>query len=768
MLESIARFCFHRYRIVIALWIVAVIGFSVLNATMKPEWLEVASIPKTESAKALKLLEENMPEAAAQAGEHQGKIVFQADDGIAKYEESITKYLNQIQEDSETTKIVTVTSPFDSASAGQISQDGTVAFATVGFDEDAEFTGIGQPTIKMASELREEITVEFGGVAFASFEFPASELIGILAALVILLIAFGSLVAAGLPIVTALFGIAVGIAGVGLWTHVTGVPEVTVNVAAMIGIGVGIDYALFIVTRYREALKQGHEREAATVEAMTTSGAAVLFAGLTVVISLLGMLIIGLDFTTGMALGTSTTVFVMIIAALTFVPALLGSFVGKNLDKFSLPHRKTVPDKPVIWVRWSEFVQRHAWSGAILGASILIILSIPLLSLRVGVTDEGNGPEQRTTKQAYDILAEGFGPGFNGPLLVVVDKNDSDDTDTMIALVREIETNEGVAAVVPSSESLALQTQSFADVIVRGSENVDLTPAQQAIIDQLRSSQSAQEVNQNIVPIQVFPTTSPQSEETTDLIHQLRDETIPEATEGSDVQAYVSGLTAANLDFAEVMSSRIPWFIGAVLALSFLLLMAVFRSILVPTKAVIMNLLSIGAAYGVVIAVFQWGWVRELFGVGAPGPIEPWAPMMLFAIVFGLSMDYEVFLLSKIKEEYDETKDNATAVTHGLASTARVITSAALIMVCVFGSFILADDRALKLMGLGLAVAVLLDATIVRMLLVPATMELLGDKNWWFPKWLDRIVPKIHVDGVKAKHADATNSLTEDSEPAKV
>ena len=728
MLHTITRYCFRHFKLVIALWAIALVGLSIAASSAGPNWLEQGTLKGTESTKALELLREKLPEQSARASANTGRIVFQSSDGIANHEEAIEQYLTKILDDKNATKIQAIDSPFDEQNAGQISSDGIVAFATVTFSDDAEIEGLGKPTVDHAADLREDITVEFSGYAFAVFEFPASELIGILAAIVILLVAFGSLVAAGLPIFSALVGIGIGGALVTLWGHVIGVPNFTTNVAQMISIGVGIDYALFIVTRYREALKRGHNREAATIEAMTTAGAAVLFAGMTVVISLLGMLIINIDFITGLAIGTSTAVAIMVAASLTFVPALLGSPIGRHLDKFSLPHRKTVPDKPVVWVRWSEFIQRRAWFAASLGVTILVLLAIPLFSLRVGVTDEGNGKDKQTTKRAYDALAEGFGPGFNGPIFTVVDLEKSTDAQALQKIVAGIEETDGVVAVQPSSEFLASQSQ-------------------------LRGSAGAQEQS-SIVPIQIYPTTSPQDAKTTDLVHSLREETIPELVEGTGAKVYLSGIVAGNVDFADVMSEKVPLFIGAVLVLSFLLLMAVFRSVLVALKAVIMNILSIGAAYGVVVAIFQWGWLRELFGVGAPGPIEPWAPMMLFAIVFGLSMDYEVFLLSKIKEEYDDTKDNAAAVTHGLAATARVITAAALIMVCVFGSFILADDRALKLMGLGLAVAVLLDATIVRMLLVPATMELLGDKNWWMPKWLDKIIPQIHVERVRADDGD--------------
>lgn len=731
MLHSIARFCFRKYRLVISLWIAALIIFSGISATIGPDWLDQGTLPGTESTQAQKLLEEEMPELASSISGVTGTIVFKSEDSITNHQKEIEAYLDEILKESKETQLQEVTSPFDSSSTGQISDDKKIAFATIVFKDDVKIVqGMGDPIVERAVELRNDMQVEFGGHPFAEFEFPLSELIGIAAALIILLVAFGSLVAAGMPILTALIGIGVSSAFITLGSQIVGIPDFTTNIAMMIGIGVGIDYALFIITRYRAAIKRGSDREPAAMEAMTTAGGAVLFAGLTVVISLLGMLIINLDFVSGIAIGTSIAVLIMLIAALTLVPALLGSALGRNIDKWSVGRKKEIVERPLIWVRWSEFIQRRAWISAITGATILIVLSIPLFSLRVGVSDSGNDPDRTTTRKAYDLLAEGFGPGFNGPLFAVVDVREVKNPATLVALAEGLEKTEGVEKVTPTAAQIEFQiNQAFGISAGEVSEQPEIP---------------------TLVPLQIFPTTSPQSAETSQLVHDLRGDTIPSLVKDSGMKVYIGGLTPANVDFATVMVERIPYFIAGVLVLSFLLLMCAFRSVIVAIKAVIMNLLSIGAAYGVVVAIFQWGWLRSVFGIGAPGPIEPWAPMMLFAIVFGLSMDYEVFLISKIKEEYDETKDNASSVTHGLASTARVITAAALIMICVFLSFVLAPDRIFKLMGLGLAVAVFLDATIVRMLLVPATMELLGDKNWWFPKWLDRIVPQIHVEGVKA------------------
>ena len=527
--------------------------------------------------------------------------------------------------------------------------------------------------------------------------------------MVILLIAFGSVLAMGLPIGTALFGIGTGVAIVLSVRTVVDMPDFTTAAVAMVGLGVGIDYALFIVTRYRENLAAGLDPERSVVRAIDTAGRAVLFAGTTVVISVLGLLLMKTSIMRGVAIGISIGVLTTMLASVTLLPALLG-FVGRNIDKFGLPHRKRPEGeiKESGWTRWSHVIQRRPWPAAIIGLAVLLLLAVPLLSMRLGFTDAGNRPTADTTRRAYDLVADGFGPGFNGPLLLAAETPDGEaDLATLNELSTKLNETKGVAFATPP------QANDEGTVAV----------------------------------MQVFPTTDPQAEATADLVNRLRDDVVPSVTAWHGSTSRSAASPPRPTTSPATPPRACPIFMAAVLILSFLLLMVVFRSLLVPLKAVIMNLLSIGAAYGVVVAVFQWGWGASLIGVGREAPVEAWAPMLIFAIVFGLSMDYEVFLLSRIREEYDRTGDNATAVADGLALTARVITAAALIMFCVFGSFVLGPEVALKLIGLGLAVAVLIDATIVRMVLVPATMELLGDRNWWLPKWLDRILPRVHVEG---------------------
>ncbi len=725
MLERIARTSYRHRWLVLVVWIAALVVTVSLGRSLAGDFASGGNLPNTESRRAFDLLESRFP---ARAGDG-GTIVFEADQGVDDPEVQAAME-SLFQRAAQVPGVTAVVSPYSPEGQSQISQDGTIAYAQVN-TVDLDYNEWG-PVSDGVKAARAEVnvpglTVELGGDIFSDgIQPPATEAFGLLAAVFILLIAFGSLLAMGLPILTALFGIGIGIALVELLANVMPVPDFTTQVASMIAIGVGIDYALFIVTRYREFLKTGIEPETAVLRAINTAGRAVVFAGLTVVVSLLGMFLMGVPFVRGLAVGCSLAVLLVMLGSITLLPALLG-FVGRNVDRFALPHRKKDDGlaRETFWHRWSRTVQRRPWPPFIGGLVVVLLLAAPVFSIRLGMADAGNQPTSDTTRRAYDLLAEGFGPGFNGPLLVVADLQGGTSTQGEVEHLREaLNQTPGVAFVTPAIPNPDGDT----------------------------------------VLIQVYPTTSPQDEATTKLLHHLRSDVVPEATRDTDLTVYVGGVTAAFQDFADVLSSRLPLFIGAVLGLSFLLLLVVFRSVVVPLKAVVMNLLSIGAAYGVIVAVFQWGWLSDVFGVGKPGPIEAWAPMMLFAIVFGLSMDYEVFLLSRIKEEYDKTGDNGQAVADGLSSTARVITAAAAIMICVFGSFVFADQRQIKLIGLGLAAAVLIDATLVRMVLVPSTMELLGDRNWWFPKWLDRIVPRFSVEGHDLDRELAELAASEGSE----
>ena len=751
MLERIARFCFVRRRLVLGLWIGLLVLLGVFQGLAGSGYHTDFRLAGTESQEGFDLLNE----AGLAGSGFEGTVVFRAEQGVQ--DPAITAAMTTMFEGVAPQKgVVAVTSPYSELGTSQIAQQGPdankLAYARVQFDPDiqqADFLRLAKDTKELRPELS-GLQVELGGQVFAEFKPPESELLGVAFAIFILLISFGSVLAMGLPIAVALFGVGTGVALLTLGSHLTDMPDFTGLLAAMIGLGVGIDYALFIVTRYREGVHAGLSYEEATVAALNTAGRAVIFAGITVVISVMGMVLMGLGFVRGLAYGAAITVAMTMVASITLLPALLGfararleitryrglaaavliavglfglglgslvvfllavvlavlvilaSFLVPALRKV-IPRPQPKPLRETVWFRWSRVVQRRPWPAALGGLIVLVVLSIPVFSLRLGFSDEGNYPAETTTRKAYDLLAQGFGPGFNGPLLVVAALGDKPEVAEQVTTVLQ-----GVAGATVLPQS----------------------PPGSPLSTWL-----------------VVPATSPQDAATEDLVTHLRQDVLDPIEAQAGVRLPVTGVVAANIDFADFIAKRLPIFFGAVLALSFLLLMIVFRSLLVPLKAVIMNLLSIGAAFGVVVAIFQWGWGGSLVGLGKGGPIEAWAPMMMFAIVFGLSMDYEVFLLSRMREEFDRTGDNATAVADGLATTARVISAAAAIMVFVFGSFLLEGDRQIKLFGVGLAVAVFLDATVVRMVLVPATMELLGKVNWWLPAWLDKRLPRLDVEG---------------------
>ncbi len=607
-----------------------------------------------------------------------------------------------------------VVSPFSPQGATQIARNGHIAYLRVQFDEQAG--NLPTPAIKKVVSTAESFgtpayRVAVGGQAIelVSGNAPgSSEGFGIFAAIIIMLLAFGSVVAMGLPIITALFGIAIGFAVLDLLSHVVTTPVFAPEIMAMIGLGVGIDYALFVVTRYRQGLAEGREPREAIALSLATSGRAVVFAGTTVILSLLGLFILQLSFMRGLAIGAIAAVVLVMTAAITLLPAMLG-FSGRAIDKLHVPgllQSAAEPSARGFWYRWSRTVQRHPLVAGTAALLVLLCLAVPFFSMRLAFTDAGNDPTNLTTRQAFDALATGFGPGVNGPLIIAANVPPGQHA-AIEQLDAALQRTAGVASVAPAQFS----TSGTAAVII------------------------------------AYPTTSPQSAQTEALVHNLRDHVIPTSTSGTGVNAFVGGETAGSVDASSYLSSRLPWVIGTVLLLSFLLLMAVFRSLAIPIKAVIVNLLSVAAAYGVIVAVFQWGWLGGVFKIGATAPIDPWIPLMMFTILFGLSMDYEVFLLSRMREEWRIGHDNSSAVADGLAKTARVITAAAAIMICVFGSFVIGDPlHVLKVFGLGLAAAILIDATLVRMVLVPSIMELIGEANWWMPSWLDRVVPKLGIE----------------------
>lgn len=754
MINHLSDFCYQHPLRIIAAWIGVAVAVFATVGLVGSSFGAAFEIPDSQSRRGFEALDEYFGGfGSGQAG----AIVFRTESGIDTPE--VRTAMEEMFALVGAYEGVIVTSPYEPAGAGQVSDDRVIAFAAISLATELDFTAtsnLGATFADLAPTVS-GLQVEIGGNALAEFAPPESEFIGLAFAVVVLIISFGSVLAMGLPIAVAVTGVGIGVGLIMLISNLITVPDFTTTLGAMIGLGVGIDYALFIVTRYREGLDAGHTPQAATRIAMDTAGRAVVFAGLTVMVSLLGMLLIGLSFVTGLAIGAAITVSVTMIVAVTLLPAglslvrerievtrwrgliaaglvavaLLGIGLGLRIlllavplaglvligSFFIEPLRSVVPRRPkqpiesTLAYRWSRVVQAHPWASVILGSLLLLAMAFPVLSLRLGFSDESNFADDTTTRRAYDLLVRGFGPGFNGPLLVTAEIMQPADRAALDDLIGLLAGAAGVAAVsgpVPSD----LGDPSNAPAYL----------------------------------IQVVPITSPQDEQTSELVRVLREEVVPIAIDGSSLAVNITGTVAANIDFTSFLSQRIVFFFSAVLALSFLLLMVVFRSILVPIKAVIMNLISIAAAYGIVVAVFQWGWFSDVFGIEG-APIEPFIPMMMFAIVFGLSMDYEVFLLSRVKEQFDRTNDSGDSVANGLASTARVITAAAAIMVVVFGSFVFEDSRVVKVFGLGLGAAILLDATIVRMLLVPATMELLGERNWWLPDWLQRLLPTISIEG---------------------
>jgi RND superfamily putative drug exporter len=710
-LGRLAGWSYDHRRAVLAGWLLLLVvvigGSNALGSTFRNNFTTAS-----QSHRAQILLEQRFP---AQAGDSADIVVHTS---APVSDPASAARISQL--DAAVRKLPSVTAvrgPLDAGAPHQISADGHTAFAVVQFDNTTVNlkSSQTQDVVNAAQSFaRPGFEVALGGdpISQTVSAHPGSSTgIGILAAIIIMLIAFGSVVAMGLPLLTALVGVGIGFGLVAFASHTLTVPTFGPELMAMIGLGVGIDYALFIVTRYRQGLGERRDPREATVLALATAGRAVLFAGTTVIISLLGLFIVALPFMHGLVIGTVAAVLMVMAAALTLLPALLG-FAGRNIDRLHVPGL-VVRDPTAghgFWYRWSRTVQRRPWMCGSAALVVLLLLIIPLFSMRLGFSDAGNGPTNLTTRQAYDLLARGFGPGFNGPLLIVADipTGSAEGRTTVEALDSRLRFATGIASVAPATFS---PTGNAAVVIA-------------------------------------YPTTSPQAAATASLVGRLR-AVIPAFVSGSGDTVLIGGVTAAAVDSAHYLSDRLPWVIALIVILAFVLLMAVFRSVAIPVTAALMNLLSIGAAYGVIVAVYQWGWLGSLLGVSRTGPIDPWIPIMLFTIVFGLSMDYEMFLMSRIREEWRRRGVNTIAVADGLASTARVITAAAAIMICVFLSFVIDDPlRVLDVFGLGLATAIFIDATLVRMLLVPSIMQVLGRANWWMPVWLDRVVPTLGVEVV--------------------
>jgi RND superfamily putative drug exporter len=697
------------------------IGVWVLIAVAVFAWQGVAGgdpvndyrVPGVESQQASDTLADQFPDFAGASG----RVVFHVEQG------RIDDPTNRATVDDAVARLATgpdvtlVGDPFD-PTAPTVSPDGRTAFAPVQYSEltvQPEHYDAVVEAIEPARDAGVQAEVS-GDIASAATEVEGQEGIGLIVALVVLLVAFGSVIAAGVPIATALIGVAIGMAGLGIMSGFTDVPDTSPVLAIMIGIGVGIDYALFVVTRFRQHLHEGLPVTEAAGRANATAGQAVLFAGTTVVIAIVGLLLAGLPAVTTMGFAVAITVVVSMAIAVTLLPGLLG-WAGTRIDRFAIHRRKaTDAAHETLSGRWAHRVGRRPGRYAVTALVGLLMLAAPVLALRVGFADDGNAAPDTTQRLAYDLTTEAYGPGFNGPLTVVVEGPEGGDA---AARVHDaLAATDGIAQVsAPLPNEAGDTSVMFAN-----------------------------------------PTTAPGDEATAALLDDVRTEVLPDAVDGTGATAQVTGSTAFFEDLSARISERLPLFIAAVVALSFVLLAIVFRSVLVPLKAAFMNVLSIGAAYGVIVAIFQWGWGKGLVGLDETVAINPFVPLIMFAILFGLSMDYEVFLLSRIREEWLRTGDSHTSVVDGLGATARVITSAALIMISVFLGFVVGDDVTIKMFGIGLATAVLLDATVVRMVLVPATMALLGNANWWLPGWLDRLLPHLDLEG-------GTGTVEADEEP---
>lgn len=717
LLERWGRFAVRRRWYVFGGSLATIVVLLVAGRLLYQGTTTTLDIPGTESQEATDVLRQSFPERAGDYGD----IVFRTSASLDA--PAVRAEVDRVlAEAAAVPEVVSVASPY--APGGAISTDRTAGIARVQFSKSADSVSSSSANAVKdlaASARSSTLDVEFGGPVPSAQEHEGpneSTILGLVAALVVLYILFRTLLPTLLPIGTAVAGLAAGFGVVFSMTAFADLSKFAPNISAMLGLGVGIDYALFIVARHREALLSGRSPEEAAGVAMATAGKSVAFAGGVVVTSLLGLSLMGIPFVAWLGLAAAAMVALAVAVAMTLLPALLG-LAGERIAALRLPIRRNTTvnhdqDKTA-WSRLGFAIMRRPWLFLTLSSVTLIVLAIPVLDMRLGSADAGNNPPSSQTRRAYDVIADEFGPGANGPLQVVL-------------------RNATPEQVGEAKDALAKATN-----VAAVSGPVTNAAGDTAILS-------------------VVPKSAPQDAATTDLVHELRNDVLPGALGDGTATSYVGGTTARYIDIADRISDRLPLFFALVIGLSFVLLVLVFRSLMIPLKAALMNLISIGAAYGVVVAVFQWGWGLGLVGADRTGPVESFLPMMLFAVLFGLSMDYEVFLVSRIREEYLRTGRNDVSVARGLSHTASVITAAATIMIVVFFSFTLNDQRVVKEFGLGLGVAVLVDATIVRLVLVPATMELMGHWNWWLPGWLDRMLPNISIEG---SHEMATPARTE-------
>ncbi len=706
LVVRVASWCVRHRRRVMLGWVVILVAALVAYSGIGVRAANQFSLGGTESQRAQDLLATAFP---AQSGDVD-QVVFRANDGRITDPAVRARVAPVLSRIRRLPHVSAVIGPYE-AGTGQISKDGRIAFATVIFDEEAP--SLSKATVESVIGAAESarspaLEVELGGAAIEQTQTtPAggAGALGLAAAVVVLLVAFGSFLAMGLPIVTALLGLGTAFGVIALVSQVIDMPNFSTELAAMIGLGVGIDYSLFVVTRFRQSYDD--DSGTATLIAMGTAGRAVLFAGTTVIIALLGMFALGVSFLDGLAVASAIAVLFTMLAALTALPALLSS-IGTRISRGRVARSQrglSGEHGTGFWARWARLIRRHPWPAALAGLAIMLVIAIPALSMRMALSDAGNDPSGTTTRKAYDLLAEGFGPGFNGPLEVVAQLPRADDRAALDRIDAALGETPGIVSVAPVATS----------------------------------------PNGRIAVYTAFPSSAPQAAATSDLVTSLRDTVLPPVALSTGTTLLVGGPTAGSIDFTSVLSNKLPIFIAVVVGLAALLLLVVFRSLVIPIQAAVMNLLSIAAALGLTVAVFQHGWLAGVVGT-ATGPIDSWVPVILFAIVFGLSMDYEVFLVSRIHEEWMKRRDPSRAVVEGVATTGRVITAAATIMICVFLSFALLPERPVKIFGVSLATAVFLDAFVVRSLLLPAVLELLGRWTWALPGWLERRLPRVSME----------------------
>ncbi|MFD6548302.1 MMPL family transporter [Streptomyces sp. SAS_267] len=712
-LYKLGRLAFRRRHFAALIWVALLTLAGVGAASAPVAGSSSFSIPGTEAQKAFDLLESRFPGMSADGAT--ARVVFKAPAGEKMADKDNKATVEQAVKVLGTgSEVTSVTDPFK---AHAVSKDGTVAYASVKYDVSGmELKDASKDALKAAAaDARHSgLTVEVGGDALqATPETGSSEIIGIAIAAVVLVITFGSLIAAGLPLLTALVGVGIGVSTITALASVLDLGSTTSTLAMMIGLAVGIDYALFIVSRYRAELAEGREREEAAGRAVGTAGSAVVFAGLTVVIALVGLSVVNIPMLTKMGVAAAGTVAIAVLIALTMIPALLG-YAGRRVQPAGQKSRllgggraAKKAGKPNMGTRWASFVVRRPLAVLLLGVVGLGAAAVPAASLQLGLPDDGSQPTSTTQRRAYDLLSDGFGPGFNGPLMVVVDAKASDQPKTAFSTVHdEIEDLKGVVSVSPAAPNKAGDTAM----------------------------------------ITVIADSKPSSVTTEDLVHTIRGAGAGIKAE-TDATVLVTGSTAMNIDFSQKLNDALIPYLALVVGLAFLLLIVVFRSILVPLKAALGFLLSVMAALGAVVAVFQWGWLSGLMGVEETGPIMSMMPIFMVGVVFGLAMDYEVFLVTRMREAFVHGEKPGQAIVTGFKHGARVVTAAAVIMIAVFSGFIGSSESMIKMIGFGLAIAVFFDAFVVRMALVPAVLALLGKRAWWLPKWLDRVLPNVDVEG---------------------